>query len=288
MHQVRYFLAVAKHLNFTRAADEVRVAQPSLTRAIQKLEMELEGPLFRRERSKTHLTELGRMMLPHLQASHFAAENARNQARSLKRQNAGSLSLGICIEVDSDIPSRLVRQIVGELPALELFVEVASRSAVHSRLLSGEFDAAILVAVSATNERFDLHPIRQEQLVVVFGERHRLAGSATASLEALDEEPLITRIDCGVEEEIAAIMTARGLVRRVRHQSNDIHWTADFVRSGLGCAILPQSAAVAHGLAFARLEGVPLVHRTALAIVSGRRHSAALVALIRRVKLEGG
>ena len=60
MHQVRYFLAVVSHLNFIRAAEELQVAQPSLRLAIQKLESELGGALFRRERRNTHLTELGR------------------------------------------------------------------------------------------------------------------------------------------------------------------------------------------------------------------------------------
>ena len=62
MHQVRYFLALCETLNFTRAAQRCNVAQPSLTRAIKNLEEELGGPLFRRERNRTHLTDLGRLV----------------------------------------------------------------------------------------------------------------------------------------------------------------------------------------------------------------------------------
>ena len=68
MHQVRYFLAVARTLNFTRAAEECNVAQPSLTRAIKLLEGELGGDLFRRERPRAMLTPLGERMYPHSQA----------------------------------------------------------------------------------------------------------------------------------------------------------------------------------------------------------------------------
>jgi DNA-binding transcriptional LysR family regulator len=64
MHQVRYFLAVCESLNFTRAAEHCGASQPSLTRAVQKLEDELGGPLIRRERHLTHLTDLGRLIPP--------------------------------------------------------------------------------------------------------------------------------------------------------------------------------------------------------------------------------
>jgi DNA-binding transcriptional LysR family regulator len=66
LFQVRYFLALSKTLNFTRAAEACNVTQPALTRAIQRLEEELGGALLYRERSLTQLTELGKVILPHL------------------------------------------------------------------------------------------------------------------------------------------------------------------------------------------------------------------------------
>ena len=74
MHQVRYFLAVTRTLNFTRAADECNVTQPSLTRAIKQLEAELGGDLFRRERPAAQLTELGQRMHPLLRQCYRGRE----------------------------------------------------------------------------------------------------------------------------------------------------------------------------------------------------------------------
>ncbi|MEO0912383.1 MAG: LysR family transcriptional regulator, partial [Pseudomonadota bacterium] len=79
LHQLRYFLAVAETLNFTRAAEECGVSQPSLTRAIQKLEAEMGGPLFRREGRRTHLTELGRTVFPRFQQAVSLTELARTE-----------------------------------------------------------------------------------------------------------------------------------------------------------------------------------------------------------------
>jgi DNA-binding transcriptional LysR family regulator len=66
MYQIRHFLAVSEYLNFRRAAEKCHVSGPALTRAIQKLEDELGGKLFRRERNRTHLTDLGALIRPHL------------------------------------------------------------------------------------------------------------------------------------------------------------------------------------------------------------------------------
>src|ERR1051325_9798807 len=95
MHQIRYFLAVAQLLNFTRAAEECNVAQPSLTRAIKQLEAELGGDLFRRERPAAQLTELGLRMLPLLTQCYDAALGARSLASSFKSGEVGALRIAI-------------------------------------------------------------------------------------------------------------------------------------------------------------------------------------------------
>src|SRR3569623_790767 len=95
LHQIRYFLAVDDMLNFTRAAERCNVTQPALTRAIQKLEDELGGQLLRRERGLTHLTDLGQMMVPHLEQVLAGSEAARSTARGLLKLEQAALRLGV-------------------------------------------------------------------------------------------------------------------------------------------------------------------------------------------------
>src|SRR5258708_39547801 len=85
MHQIRYFLAVSEYLNFRRAAEESHVSAPALTRAIQKLEEEIGGKLFRRERNLTHLTDLGTLIRPHLKRVLFEAAGAKVTAAQFLR-----------------------------------------------------------------------------------------------------------------------------------------------------------------------------------------------------------
>src|SRR5262249_19251182 len=120
MHQIRYFLAVARTLNFTQAADECHVSQPSLSRAIIKLEEELGGDLFRRERSLTHLTELGRMMQPLLQQTYDAALSAKTLATSYRKGSTAPLRLALSSTVDMRLIARPLASLTEALPGLEL------------------------------------------------------------------------------------------------------------------------------------------------------------------------
>ena len=95
MHQIRYFLAAAKTRNFTRAAEQCSVSPPSLLRAIKLLEQEFGGPLFNRERANMHLTELGRIVMPHLQLIFDEAAQVKKSTKDYVDSATGTLSLGV-------------------------------------------------------------------------------------------------------------------------------------------------------------------------------------------------
>ena len=95
MHQVRYFLALCKELNFTRAARRCAVSQPSLTNAIKALEEQLGGALFHR-RPRVALTELGRTVRPHLRQIARKVERARAAGRAVETDNGAILRQATC------------------------------------------------------------------------------------------------------------------------------------------------------------------------------------------------
>src|ERR671922_2645224 len=103
MQQVRYFLALSRTLNFTRAAEECNVSQPALTRSIKMLEDELGGALIRRERNHSHLTELGRRMLPVLQQCYDAAVSAKSLAKSVLGSESVPMSVAVSNSVNMTI-----------------------------------------------------------------------------------------------------------------------------------------------------------------------------------------
>ncbi|MGH6837714.1 MAG: LysR family transcriptional regulator [Methylocella sp.] len=145
MHQVRYFLAVARLLNFTRAAEECNVAQPSLTRAIKQLEEEFGHDLFRRERNLTHLTEFGRRMTPFLQQCYDCAAAAKTLATSLKKGGVPPLSLAISRSVSLSLIVSHLAELSWAFDGLELRLLRGASGAVAEHLKKGEAELPLRV-----------------------------------------------------------------------------------------------------------------------------------------------
>ena len=158
MHQVRYFLAVCESLNFTRAAKACNVAQPSLTKAIRKLEEELGGPLFRRERNRTHLTELGRIVRPHLERITEAAAGATLEAESFLSLQKAHLKLGVMSTINPQRVIPLLDLLRRRLPNLDLELEEARGQDLVERLLEGAL-AVALIGLPDYPERLDSTPL---------------------------------------------------------------------------------------------------------------------------------
>ena len=118
MQQIRYFLSLARTLNFTRAAEECNVSQPSLTRSISLLEAELGGELIRRERRQSHLTELGQRMLPLLQQCYDSAISAKTLARSIKTSEIAPLSVAVSRTINIALLTRPLGELSRAYPGI--------------------------------------------------------------------------------------------------------------------------------------------------------------------------
>jgi DNA-binding transcriptional LysR family regulator len=287
MHQIQYFLAVAKCLNFTRAAEELRIAQPSLTRAIHKLEAELGGPLVRRERMKTHLTELGRMVLPDLEAASAAADAAKTQAHRVRTGDVGSLALGVSVGLDTNRVISNVLDVAQTLRGLQVAVEVADPDAVRRKLIKGDFDAAVLSVQHEAVERLDLLQIDMGVPVVAFAASHKFNTSKNIELRELAAESLAVCSQDWTDAALVAALAADGLSRRVSYRSNDARWIAELVRRELGVAVMSAAMASSFKLCHRPFAGVSFQPRSVLATVAGRRHSRAVAMLIRRFRNSG-
>src|ERR1041384_6073440 len=188
MHQVRYFLAVAHTLNFTRAAEECNVTQPSLTRAIKQLEGELGGDLFRRERPQAQLTELGQRMHPLLKQCYDSALGARSLASAIKGGEVAALRLALSHSVDLTFLIPHLMELTGHFDRLELKFLRGTGEETAEALKQGHAELALAAGTGGLGERLDACPLFTETSGLIANARHRLANAATVELEELRHE----------------------------------------------------------------------------------------------------
>ena len=281
MHQVRYFLAVCEHLNFTRAAAACHVSQPSLTRAVKKLEDELGGLLFRRERNQTHITELGRLMCPHLERIYEASETAREQAQGFQRLDHAPLELGLLCTV---APSRLISlmaRLRQEVPNLDLSLRELDLQNLIDQMNTGDLEVAMLATPIELPERFDFIPLYKERYVVAFPPGHRFEAQPTVRIKDMHQESYLSRIDCEYVDYLDELLADQNVTLNIKYRTHREDWIQSMILAGMGCAFMPEYLPVLHGLPTRVVTEPDVIRDVGLVTIAGRRFSPTVSTFVR-------
>ncbi len=286
LFQVRYFLALAKTLNFTRAAEACNVSQPALTRAIQKLEEELGGSLIYRERSLTQLTELGRAMLPLLETAYGAAEAATKQAAAFKRREFSPLRLGLGMTISAQILRPALRELEDRVKGFELSIAEGGSADLCAKMLDGDLDAVVIVEPEKLSERLNRWPLFEDRYVVLCAVDHRLAALTEIPVVELGEESVLMRASrgCDFEQALDRLCTAASIKPKTRHTGSSDDHIQEMVRAGLGIAISAGHQPVAADLVTRPIADATALRRLILAAVAGRQHGPALALFLKLMR----
>jgi DNA-binding transcriptional LysR family regulator len=283
MHQVRYFLAVAQELNFTRAAEKCHVAQPSLTRAIQLLEAELGGPLFHRERANTHLSELGRMVQPYLEQVYGQAQEAKRQALDFKKLKKTTLRVGVMCTIAPNLLVDLVAGVQSRGPGIQLDIVDASARELEERLVTGGLEVAIYcIPGQAPDERLHYMPLFREQFMIVLPVNHPLTAKNAVSPPDLTGERYLNRASCEFNGYAGPIWRDSGFLGcEIAYRSERDDWILAMVASGMGFGFMPVSCATHPGVVSRPMVDPEFWREVNLVTVRGRPHSPGVGALVR-------
>ena len=241
MHQVRYFLALSRTLNFTRAAEECHVAQPSLTRAIKQLEEELGSELFRRERNLTHLTEFGNRMLPMLQQCYDSAASAKALASSLKAGAVAPLSIAMSTAVDLVLLVPDLTELMRAFKGLELRFLRGTREQDVDWLKKGDAEIAVAGALGEAWDRLDAWPLFTERLALAVSVQHSNAERDSIEPEDLANERLLLRTYCELADEFNDFLKSRQLQPAICHRMDAEPDLVTLIDANLGVGMLPES-----------------------------------------------
>lgn len=284
MHQVRYFLAVSRTLNFTRAAEECHVAQPSLTRAIKLLEDELGGELFRRERNLTHMTEFGQRMLPFLQQCYDSALSAKQLAQSLRSGEVSPLSVAVSMTVDVLLVAPFLTEIAQAMPGLEIRFLRGAAAAIAEHLKKGDVEVAIGGSLGETWDRLDAWPLFSERVLLGVNANGPLGQLSEIDIAALPAAGFIRREHCEAGADFESLLGDQGAGLQQKHSVGTDQDLIAFLEAGLGVGMLPESARHPSSVRLIPIAGVDMMRTVSCYAVAGRQRSIAASTLIKMLR----
>lgn len=284
MHQIRYFLGVARTLNFTRAAEECHVSQPSLTRAIKLLEQELGGDLFRRERSLSHLTDLGQRMLPLMQQCYDTAQGAKSLATSIKRGEVATLRLALSHAVDIGLLVPFLTELMRAINGLELKFLRGTAPEIAEIMKRGDADLAVAGPMADSWERFDARPLFTEGFTLITSAQHRLAERETVEIDDVRHERMLVRTYCEYAEPLAALLRQREVGSGHGHEVSSERDLLSLLENNLGVAIVPCSTSVHQTLRRVPIKAFEMTRTIYLYTVAGRPRPAPAAILLKQLQ----
>ncbi len=242
LHQLAYFEAVGRHLHFTRAAQELNVAQPSVSQQIRKLEAELGTPLFHRMKRRVELTEAGRLLLPRARAVLREIAEGRMEVQELQARQRGTLRVGATPSVGAHVFPDALAAFRRRYPGIALVFREGGSPSLVQRLVEGELDLAVVIG-PIRHPALETTPLLEERLLLAVPPGHPLAGGGEVRLEALRDTPFVMLREgvYDLRDRTLAACRQAGFEPHVALDGGEMDSVLRFVAAGLGVAILPQT-----------------------------------------------
>jgi DNA-binding transcriptional LysR family regulator len=283
MQHVRYFLATASELNFTRAAERCNVTQPSLTRAIRHLEDELGGDLFRRERPQAQLTELGQRMHPLLEQCYESALGVRSLAAAINSGEIGSLKLALSRTINLDLLTPHFAELSRLFKRIEVKLLRGTSPEIVGLLKSGEADLAIAAELEGW-ERLDRWALFTEEFGLMLNSKHPLASRSDIDIDALRRERWLRRIYCEHFEQAMSLIQSHDLDVDQGYELTSEGDLITLLEADLGIAFAPRSTSCPETLKLLPVKGLELRRTIHLYGVAGRQRTAAASAVLKMLR----
>src|SRR5215216_7785716 len=242
IHQLAYFESVSRHLHFTRAAEELNVAQPSVSQQIRKLERELGTPLFHRMKRHVALTEAGKTFLPHARAVLQRIEEARLEVQELSGLRKGTLAVGAPPSVGTHLLPPALAAFSRRHPGITLTFREAGSRTLLTLLEDGELDLAVVIQ-PIRHSVLETLPLLEEELLLAVPRQHPLAvGERRVPVAQLRQEPFVLLREGAYDlrDQTLAACRRAGFEPEVALDGGEMDSVLRFVAAGMGVAILPE------------------------------------------------
>ncbi len=256
--RLKVFCEVATHGSFTKAAEVLGYAQPSVSHHIAQLERELSAQLFERQPRRLQLTEAGQVFLDYARPVLVQLADAQREVSETVRSGGGTLRLAAFPTAAATLMPAAAGPFRSRRPNVELSLTEADPPAAVPSLVAGDCDLAIVYDYPALgalpDPAVELEPLFGDHMAVAVPAGHRLAGRTSVHLAALAEDQWITPHDSMCRDALLLACRNAGFSPNAVSMTNDYMAMQGLVAAGVGVALMPRLA-----VAIARRPGVVLL-----------------------------
>ena len=275
-HQLEYFLVVARTQNISRAATEIGLTQPALSRAIANLEVNLELPLFQRAGRSIILTRFGNVFRRRVERALGEIDDARRELADLVSADRGMLGLGFVQTLGVDYIPNAVRGFKDTYPNVRFTFVQNSTTELETKLLNGELDLIFTprVARDAVNG-IRWSPVGEQELILIIPHSHPLASMRKVALSDLRAEHFVSLKEGHRFRQFTdGLCNQAGFTPHYSFEGDDLSSLIGFVSAGFGISIVPPVCATSPRVASLRIVK-PIPRRSiGMSWIDGRYFSA--------------
>ncbi len=283
-NQVRYFLALADTLNFTRAAEQCYVSQPALTQAIKRLESELGGELIHRDGRYTQLTELGKSLRVHFEQIDRTRHLVRTTAKAVTTGEVAELNIGLMCTIGPGVLAGMLDGFQMQHPMVSLVLHDVTPDSIANLLLAGSIDGAFCARHGPPHPQLRYVELFEEAMVVAFPPEHEFASMQAVPLKAVAQQRYVDRLHCEFREEFVEFYKTQDVELDVVFRSQREDWIQSLIRDGVGVSVIPQFSLLGPELDYRPVSEPALSRNVEFAIAAEAQPSPALRTLISRAK----
>jgi DNA-binding transcriptional LysR family regulator len=241
--RLRYFVAVAEELNFSRAAERLRMAQPTLSYQIKRLEEELGAQLFYRTKRSVRLTDAGRLLLVEARSLLFHAEQAASVVHRVGQGEVARLRIGFVPSAANRVLPPILRAFGERFPGVELLLREVDPDRLLRALDDGRVDVGFLY-LPFKEDSLESRPVSREAFVAALPGTHPLSSEPRVALSALSDEPFVLTPHyqgAGLRDKIVEHCRQAGFEPRVVQEAWLMQTTVSLVSGGIGVTLVPAS-----------------------------------------------
>lgn len=242
MHQLRYVAAVARTGNFSRAAEQCHVSQPSLSQQIQKLESELGERLFDRLKREVKLTAHGEVFLRRAVRILEEVDAAQREAKDAAQLLRGTVTIGVLPTIAPYLLPRVLPRFTEKYPGVELVVQEDTTARLLKLLAGCDIDFA-LASLPIADDRLEVRELFAEELLLALPPGHRFTRQRALKARDLEGERLIVMKDghC-LGQQVLSFCDRRDVRPTISFRSAQLETVQALVCAGMGLALVPAMA----------------------------------------------